>query len=167
MTGRPTKLTPAMHRKIVGKVKKGTTPSVAASVCGVHPSTYFAWMKRGRDGESPYVEFHDAIRAAEDAVQEEAENVFRKAFTGIKEKTIRRKLEKSEDTGRLVVVEEVRITVEKVYPQYALAWLQHRARDRWSPPKAKEQPDLPPDKITAGGDAPEYDDPWLETGDDP
>jgi hypothetical protein len=32
---------------------------------GISPTTYFSWLERGRNGESPYLEFLNAVTRAE------------------------------------------------------------------------------------------------------
>lgn len=161
--GRPTKLTKRMKNKIVKLVKQGVAPCTAAVMAGIGKSTYTDWMRRGRDGEPLYSDFSDAIEEAEAVVKAEAEMIVRKAFTGVKERTVRKKLEKDPDTNRMVIVEETRTTVEKVYPQYALAWLERKAPDEWGQKKPSEQEDKAPESVSAG---PAYTDPWLETDDE-
>lgn len=62
--GRPSKLTPETQAAIVEAIEGGNYPDVAAQLVGIQPSTYYAWMERGRAGESPYLEFSEAVTRA-------------------------------------------------------------------------------------------------------
>ncbi len=156
--GRPTTLTPALQGQIVRRIKAGEAPVTAALNCGVPRSTWYSWLQRGRSGDERYIDLLDTIEEARAYTRAQAEKCIKKAFTGTKKKVIRKKLERGED-GRMRVVEEVRETREEIYPQYALAWLQHQARADWAPPKASEPDKPPPSKVTSG---PEYSDEWME-----
>jgi transposase len=64
--GRPTKLTPEKHDKIVELVRAGNYVDTASAVAGVAEQTFYVWMSKG-EGEkarSPYKEFREAITAA-------------------------------------------------------------------------------------------------------
>jgi transposase len=77
MTGRPTKLTPDLTKKIVGVIAAGNYLETAAAYAGLSKVTLYDWMKRGRrelerrnNGEkanrreSHYVTFLNAIEKA-------------------------------------------------------------------------------------------------------
>lgn len=84
---RPSKLTPALQKKIVGLIRDGNFAAQAAAACGISESTYYNWTKAGRSAEAKQqeglklttvekrnLEFLEAIRVAEaqaeaDAVQ--------------------------------------------------------------------------------------------------
>lgn len=75
--GRPTKLTPERHARIVQMISTGAYAHIAAQASGINPGTYYDWMARGRDcdrddegnpttdDDAPYAEFHDAVKEAE------------------------------------------------------------------------------------------------------
>jgi hypothetical protein len=50
--GRPTKLTPERHRRIVEAIRAGCYAEVAARAAGIVPSTYYDWLQRGQNGEA-------------------------------------------------------------------------------------------------------------------
>jgi transposase-like protein len=52
-SGRPTARTPEFEKKFLKFLEDGVYPEVAARTCGVHPDTYYEWMKAGKaeDGE--------------------------------------------------------------------------------------------------------------------
>ncbi len=70
MAGRPTSLTPEVHKSIVENVRKGVFIETAAAAAGVHRSSVYAWKKRGEeeDADEPYASF------ALDLMKAEAEN---------------------------------------------------------------------------------------------
>ncbi len=45
---RPTKLTPQIADLIVGLIERGTPRDDAARIAGIHPSTLYDWLARGR-----------------------------------------------------------------------------------------------------------------------
>ena len=47
MTGRPTKLTPERHSRMVNAIKIGAYNYVAAAAAGIDEKTYANWMERG------------------------------------------------------------------------------------------------------------------------
>ena len=49
---RPSKLTPDLHRRIVGMIVAGVPPETAAGACGVERATLYEWVQRG-SGEHP------------------------------------------------------------------------------------------------------------------
>ena len=75
---RPSKLTLEVQNKLVDLIKAGSYSATAAQVCGISPSTYYNWMRDGRDalakqeeghkltaGNKRYLEFMHAIKEAE------------------------------------------------------------------------------------------------------
>jgi len=63
--GRPTILTPELLASIETYVKGGNYIETACALAGVGRSTYFSWMKRGKDEpESIYGEFLDSMEKA-------------------------------------------------------------------------------------------------------
>jgi len=63
--GRPTKLTPDVHKKIVNLIKAGNYNDVAAQAVGINEATFYGWMKRGEVGDGQiYIEFYKAIKEA-------------------------------------------------------------------------------------------------------
>ncbi len=63
--GRPTKLTPEIHTKIVNLLATGSTRGVAAGYAGIDPSTLYRWIERGaEEREGLYVDFRrDVLQA--------------------------------------------------------------------------------------------------------
>lgn len=84
---RPSKLTPALQKKIVGLIRDGNFAAQAAAACGISESTYYNWTRAGRAAEAKqqeglkltaseksFLQFLQSIRVAEaqaeaDAVQ--------------------------------------------------------------------------------------------------
>jgi transposase-like protein len=65
MAGRRTNLTPEIHQRIVAYVRAGAYTWVAARAAGVHPATFYRWMKRGEETPAgPYRAFYDDVEEA-------------------------------------------------------------------------------------------------------
>jgi hypothetical protein len=77
MTGRPTKLTPEIHRAIVTALEAGNYQDASAAYAGVSAAAFYRWMDRGLQererieaGEKPrkteviYLEFREAVESA-------------------------------------------------------------------------------------------------------
>lgn len=77
--GRPTKLTPEVHKAIVDAIREGNYLATAAEYGGVTRQSVWGWMQRGRDevqrvaadgrrsvreSERPYVNFFNAVTRA-------------------------------------------------------------------------------------------------------
>ena len=71
MPGRPPKLTPEIQERIVLAVRAGNYLSVSARAAGVHESTLYRWLERGRGpaGREPYRSFCEALKEAEAAAE--------------------------------------------------------------------------------------------------
>jgi hypothetical protein len=66
MTGRPSKLTPDVQRKLTKALAGGNTRSDAARLAGISRATLFAWLARGRRQKSgQFLDFLDAVKKAE------------------------------------------------------------------------------------------------------
>ena len=62
---RPTKLTVETQERIIKAIKLGNYAETAACYAGVHKSTYYRWMERGKKAKSgKFREFYDAISQA-------------------------------------------------------------------------------------------------------
>lgn len=77
--GRPTKLTPEVHKRIVDMVRAGNYPEIAAQAAGINSATYYRWMQKGEDGTAPYGEFREAVKEAQAAAESHAVTTIRKA----------------------------------------------------------------------------------------
>ena len=67
--GRPTKLTPELQADLVRALASGAFIEAAGEYVGIHPDTYYGWMRRGQDeGEGPFFEFSETIKKARSAV---------------------------------------------------------------------------------------------------
>lgn len=53
---RPSKLTPALQKKIVGLIREGNFAARAAAACGISESTFYNWCRDGRDALAKYQE---------------------------------------------------------------------------------------------------------------
>jgi hypothetical protein len=93
--GRPSKLTPAIRRRICRLIRVGSYAEVAAAAVGISKTTFYAWMKRGRRQRAgQFREFLNAVRraSAQDEVSDLA--IIHKARDGgqlIEERTITRR----------------------------------------------------------------------------
>ena len=64
-TGRKTKLSPDLQKRLLDAIAAGNYIHTACAAVGIGESTYFKWLERGRAGESPYREFMEALTRAE------------------------------------------------------------------------------------------------------
>ena len=70
--GRPSKLTPERHKRIVALIEAGNYPETAAGACGIDPRTYYAWMAKGRAAKSGrYHQFCRDVERAREAAEAE------------------------------------------------------------------------------------------------
>ena len=68
--GRPSKLTPEIHTRIVAAIQRGSYVETAAQLAGINKVTYYEWLKRGKavqamldeahENEQPDISAHDA-----------------------------------------------------------------------------------------------------------
>lgn len=66
MAGRPSKLTPQVHNRIIEAIKQGATYDLASKYGGIAYNTFNEWMKRGaQEDEGPFRDFYDAVKLAE------------------------------------------------------------------------------------------------------
>ena len=63
--GRVTILTQQVQDKMVEAIEMGNYAPTAAEYAGIATSTHYNWLKLGEKGESPYVEYLEAIKKAE------------------------------------------------------------------------------------------------------
>ena len=61
---RPTKLTPELTRDITSYISEGNPPTIAATLVGISPSTYFNWMSKGSEKIPRFMEFSELIKRA-------------------------------------------------------------------------------------------------------
>ena len=81
--GRPTKLNDEVSEFIVSAIRAGNYAEVAAKAAGIHPATYYDWMKRGKAGKEAdrlYAEFANAVKKAEGEAEAHAVALVRKAM---------------------------------------------------------------------------------------
>jgi len=84
-TGRPTKLTPEVQDKISEALRLGSYAEIAARYAGIHPATFYDWMKRGADDLATgrgtiYSEFHETVKEAEALCEVRACGIISKAM---------------------------------------------------------------------------------------
>lgn len=79
---RPTKLTPAVRDAILASIEAGAYAEQAATAAGIAASTYYSWVARGEEGESPFSEFVDALHAREAIAEVAAITVLQEAAAG-------------------------------------------------------------------------------------
>lgn len=87
MTGRPTKLTDELRKKLTCDVENGVNPVTAANNHGVSERLFYMWMARGREeeegeGDSSYIEFFQSIKKAQAEVKIERMGRIREAAKG-------------------------------------------------------------------------------------
>ena len=78
--GRPTKLTPEIHRRIVKAVRCGNYGEVAAQSEGVDKRTFYRWMELGQsdaDEHEDYRQFRHAVTRARAVAERRMVNVVR------------------------------------------------------------------------------------------
>ena len=63
-SGRPTKLTDTLTKKVTAALEEGCRIEDACLVAGISTRTFRLWREKGRKGESPYVEFFEACDLA-------------------------------------------------------------------------------------------------------
>jgi hypothetical protein len=64
MKGRATKLNDELIETIVALIRSGNFPETAATACGVPRSTWYDWLRWGREGKEPYSHLSDAVTRA-------------------------------------------------------------------------------------------------------
>jgi hypothetical protein len=62
---RPTKLSPALTKKICKLIEQGTFFKHACILSSISEATGYAWMQRGKLGEPEYLEFLESIKRSE------------------------------------------------------------------------------------------------------
>ena len=68
--GRPTKLTPRLQVQIVHFIAQGNTIRAACGVCGIDPTTYDRWLRKGRAAKrGRYANFALAVERAQEAFE--------------------------------------------------------------------------------------------------
>lgn len=76
---RPTALTPEVSAVIVRAVHLGMPWRLASGLANVSERTVYGWLKRGKAGEEPYLQFLQDVKRAEKLAIEHALQVIRKA----------------------------------------------------------------------------------------
>ncbi len=84
-TGRPTKLTAEVQDKIGEALRLGSYAEIAARYAGIHPATFYDWMKRGSEDlatgtKTIFSEFHETIKEAEALCEVRACGIISKAM---------------------------------------------------------------------------------------
>jgi hypothetical protein len=65
--GRPSKLTPELQAEIILLIKMGNFVEVACETVGINKSTFYDWMKKGKNSNHPknkYRKFQEAVEQA-------------------------------------------------------------------------------------------------------
>ena len=148
-TGRPTKLTPEIQRRLCDALRAGNTREAAASYAGIARSTFYNWLERGRNprrttkgrvfkADKGFLDFLDTVTRAENEAEVRCVAVLQKAAHGwpVKKTTTRteKKIIGKTKAGRPLYGTETATTVVE-YTEYdwraALEWLQRRYPKRW------------------------------------
>jgi hypothetical protein len=81
--GRPSKLTPEVQEKIVTAIRAGNYAQVAAVYAGITERTYYRWMELGDQARGGrYLQFFQAVKAAEGEAEVRAVAIIQKKMTG-------------------------------------------------------------------------------------
>ena len=81
--GRPSKLTPEVQEKIVTAIRAGNYAQVAAVYAGITERTYYRWMELGEQARGGrYLQFFQAVKAAEGEAEVRAVAIIQKKMTG-------------------------------------------------------------------------------------
>ena len=81
--GRPSKLTPAVQEKIITAIRAGNYAQVAAVYAGITERTYYRWMELGDQARGGrYLQFFQAVKAAEGEAEVRAVAIIQKKMTG-------------------------------------------------------------------------------------
>ena len=81
--GRPLKLSLEIQEGMASLVREGNPAVTSAEILGISRSTYFNWMKKGEEGEAPFLEFSDSIkRAFAESIAQHASHISRVALRG-------------------------------------------------------------------------------------
>jgi transposase len=65
VSGRPTKLTPEVQKRIIDALRAGNYVETAAAYAGIGRQTLYDWLHRGaKEGKGAYHEFHEAVEKA-------------------------------------------------------------------------------------------------------
>jgi transposase len=93
--GRPSKLTPEIHEKIVESVRRGNYVEVAAEAAGIYRGTVFRWIQEANEGhpDPSRANFRDALlQARAEAEATMVSLVVRAAMGGVVTKEVTRTL---------------------------------------------------------------------------
>lgn len=63
----PSKFTPKNRQKILAALSVGAPLHVAAGLCGMHRTTVWKWVERGKAGEEEYAAFAEEMTKAREA----------------------------------------------------------------------------------------------------
>ena len=126
--GRPTKLTPALQKRIVQAIRRGCYVETAAALAGVHKDTFYSWLKKGAkdEGEKVYRDFNAAVEKALAESERDDLAVIEKASRGyevVKTKVVTYKDGTTEETTER----------STKFDWQAAAWrLERRFPERWA-----------------------------------
>ena len=68
--GRPSKLTPTSHKRVVEAIRRGGYRAVAAEYAGIGEATLYRWLADGaKQDVGPYRELWEAVKKAEAAAE--------------------------------------------------------------------------------------------------
>lgn len=81
--GRPTALTPEVHKAIVDMVRGGNFRATALRACGLSKNVIRNWEERGEKGEEPYAAFMHDLQQAEAESETELVSEIRNARPAI------------------------------------------------------------------------------------
>lgn len=124
---RKPKLTKDRQAKIIEALELGMKIKDVCAIGDISPDTYFAWIKRGENGEGKmYSDFSDAVKKAVPIAKAARINMILEAARGGQEITEKRITSRKVGEANVEVIEQV-ATVRQAAPQWqATAWLLER-----------------------------------------
>jgi hypothetical protein len=124
--GRPTKLTPEVHEKIVNAVRAGNYLEIAAEFAGVHRTTVFRWLKDAEADDAPraLTQFRDAISRARAEAEVRVVGAVQRDMMGgqVLKETVRRLPDGTVETEREFARVNGRLALEFASRAFAGRW---------------------------------------------
>lgn len=78
--GRPTKCTPKAIARIAKVLALGGTINSACRAGGIDTASYYSWLRRGEEGEEPFVGFLHAVKESQAVAEHKALSVINEAM---------------------------------------------------------------------------------------
>ena len=78
--GRPTKCNPKTIARIAKVLALGGTINSACRAGGIDTATYYSWLRRGEEGEDPFVGFLSAVKESQAVAEHKALSIINEAM---------------------------------------------------------------------------------------